>query len=564
MKGILFFICWLSPLLLGAVEYGTIVFSELMIDPDPVVGLPAAEYVELYNRSDVPISLKGYTFYYGDKAYAFPDEVFGAGDYLVLCSKAASLLFSSDVPVLAFASFPTLLNTGKLMCLVSDGNEPVAYLDYSENWYGNGFKSGGGWSLECKDLNNLSGLGSNWTASTDSSGGTPGRENAVACTNADEVAPVFTFIYILSPTSIELHFSKFIHVSSLANALNYSVSPENTLVVKAAAGFPDARTVVLQLSDALDPDDTYTLRMEGLADVSGLPLNDTTCLFGWPVKPEVGSLQLNEILFNPVSGGCDYVEFVNTGKSTVDLSQVWLTNRNEAGIFNEGIRLSEKACPCVPGSYWLLSVSADSVCSAGHGLRIPHSLDLTRFPSLPDDVGNVSLLTTSAEVIDEMHYSDDMHFKLISDQEGVSLEKRNPNKPSGVASNWLSAASTALYGTPGFLNSQYRTDSVVVEGDFFVPQNWMTPDNDAQNDRITLFYNVPEASVGNVRIYDLSGKLVKTLANNELLAAGGSFLWDGTSDSFEAVSYGRYVLYAEAFTPTGKIIRKRMALTVLF
>jgi hypothetical protein len=564
MKIILFAICWWCSMLMGAVGYGAVVFSELMIDPEPVVGLPNVEYVEIFNRSGESLSLKGYVLYYGDKAYSFPDYTFHPGEYLILCSKAASLSFDSSISVLAFSSFPTLLNTGKLMCLVSDLQDPIAYLDYSEEWYSSGFKSAGGWSLECMDLSNLSGQASNWTASTDSSGGTPGRENSVVCVNPDAEAPVFTAIFVPSSTTLELNFSKFMDASSLASPLNYAISPAKTLVTEATAGFPDARTVVLSLSDALVSDEIYTLEMRNLSDVSGLKLNDTTGLLGLPLAPEVGSLQLNEVLFNPASGGCDYVEFVNTGRLTVDLSQVWLTNRDEAGLFNEGIRLAEKAIPCVPGSYWLLSVSADSVCAVGPHPRIPYVLDLTCFPSLPDDAGNVVLLTTSAAVIDEMSYTDDLHFALISDPEGVALEKIHPEKSSLVQANWLSAASSVSFGTPGFLNSQYRVDSLKEEGTFYVRQNWMTPDNDGQNDRITLFYHVPESSVGNVRVYNLQGGLVKTLSNNELLAADGSFSWDGTSALSEAISYGRYILYAEAFTPTGKFIRKRIALTVLF
>jgi len=37
----------------------SIVITEFLPDPSPALGLPASEYVEIYNASQLPVSLKG-------------------------------------------------------------------------------------------------------------------------------------------------------------------------------------------------------------------------------------------------------------------------------------------------------------------------------------------------------------------------------------------------------------------------------------------------------------------------------------------------------------------------
>lgn len=569
MRNILTVICWLvcgvaSATVKGGFEYGTVVFSELMVDPEPPVGLPDVEYVEICNRSDSAVSLAGWTFLYGEKPYPLPSCKISAGEYLVLCAKTSVTAFPAGISVLGMSSFPSLLHSGKLMALVSQANELVCCLDYSDSWYGSGFKANGGWSLECKDLSNFSGVGNNWTASSDVSGGTPGRMNSVSAENPSLEVPFCSRLYVPSPNTIEIHFSEFMEGASLKNSLSYAVSPSTTLVLSASPGFPDTRVVTLKLSDTLVSETVYGLTLSGLYNLSGFPLADTTLLLGLPEKPMPGSLQLNEILFNPLPGGCDYVEFVNVGTKCVDLSQVWLTNRSAGGVLNAGKRLSEKPLPCMPGSYWLLSESPDSVCAAGPFPPMPNALKISGFPSLSDDAGNVSLITTSAEVLDELAYTDKMHFALITNPEGVALEKIRPSAPSSVRTNWVSANSASHYGTPGFQNSQYREVTVSGVKGFFTRQAWMTPNNDGRDDRVSIQYELPEACAGNLTIYDLQGRIIRKLANNEVFGSAGSCLWDGIRDDGTLAPFGRYILFAEAFTPTGQVIRNRLVLTILF
>jgi len=560
MRNFLLAIYCLAYQLAGAVDYGAVVFSELMVDPEPSVGLPAVEYLELCNRSATAVSLTGWTLLYGDKSYPLPACILAPGAYVVLCAKANLNAFSEAV--MGMSTFPSLLNTGKLMALLSSSAELVSCLDYSEKWYGSGFKAEGGWSLECKDLSNLSGSASNWTASKDASGGTPGRMNSVSTVNPTSAIPCCTRIYVTTPNTFEIHFSEFMQPSDLTNILNYTIMPENAIVLSATIDQPELRRVKLLLSDTLVSGVAYGLSLTGLYNLSGLPLKDTTLQVGLPEKPEAGSLQLNELLFNPKSGGFDYVEFVNVSSKGVDLSQVLLTNRSADGALNAGKQLSDKPLCCLPGSYWLLTENPDSLCLTFPPM--PNALQLAGFPSMPDDFGNVCMVTTSAEIVDEMDYDEQMHFALITNREGVALEKIRPEAPSQQRSNWISANAASHFGTPGFKNSQFREADVSGTKGFYVRQAWMTPNNDGRDDRICVQYDLPEACAGNLSVYDLQGRVVRKLANNEVFAFEGSYLWDGIREDGTLAPFGRYILFAEAFTPKGKVIRSRLVLTILF
>lgn len=564
MRKIALFICLLHALFIHLNANGSVVFSEIMMDPEPTVGLPAVEYIELYNNSPEAISLKGWTFFYGEKAYPFPSDTIKSSSYCILCSKTAAALLHSTISVVVLESFPVLGNTGKQIYLLNEKKELVCFIEYSPEWHSDAFKAKGGWSLECIDPENLSGDASNWTSTNDPIGGTPGCKNSVASVNPDQTAPLLTGVFIPSPLQIEMIFSKSLDAKALKTSKPFKMVPGYFDSSSVTSDFPANRSVTLHLNEALISGTMYDLSISGLTDISGLSLVDTLVSIALPEPPEPFDLSLNEVLFNPLPGGVDYVEFVNISTRCVDLSQVWLTSKAPDGSLKEGVRLSVKPLPCLPGSYWLLSVCADSVLAMSGVEAIPHTLNLTDFPSLPDDAGNVLLVAKSAQILDEMHYQEKMHFPLISLREGVSLEKKNPLLSSLDPESWSSSSTTSNYGTPGRINSHFRDIDAAESEGFQITKSWLTPNNDGLDDVLEIVYQVAETTMANLTIFDLNGRVVRSLLGNELLSTKGTVFWDGTANDRSIVPFGRYILYIETFTLLGHVFRKRFVLTVLF
>ncbi|MEI6747689.1 MAG: lamin tail domain-containing protein, partial [Bacteroidota bacterium] len=166
-----------------------ILINEIMADPDPPVSLPNFEYVELYNRSNYPINLEGWSLFLGSSEKNLSEITMQAGSYLILANETARQSLGSYGPFIGFSSF-TVTNTSGNIKLLDADSRMIHNVSYSEDWYRDNYKKLGGWSLEQIDPMNPCGDAGNWKASSDISGGTPGKQNSIFAANPDLVQPM--------------------------------------------------------------------------------------------------------------------------------------------------------------------------------------------------------------------------------------------------------------------------------------------------------------------------------------------------------------------------------------
>ena len=107
-----------------------------------------------------------------------------------------------------FTESSNLSNEGTTLTLRDSRHRVIHSVEYSSGWYAGTFKENGGWSLEMADPGNPCGCNENWQASTDGSGGTPGRINSTFCTNPDLDKPSLERAFIESPHILRLRFSE--------------------------------------------------------------------------------------------------------------------------------------------------------------------------------------------------------------------------------------------------------------------------------------------------------------------------------------------------------------------
>jgi hypothetical protein len=175
------------------------------------------------------------------------------------------------------------------------------------------------------------------------------------------------------------------------------------------------------------------------------------------------------------------------------------------------------------------------------------------FPSFADDKGRVVLLTKTEMELEDFEYSEDMHFAVLADKSGISLERVNFDRQVNEKSNWQSAAQRVGFATPGYQNSQFKKDTNTDEKISIDPELF-SPDNDGYNDQVFIKYLLDSPGyVANVKIYDSRGRLVRELVKNELLSTNGAFSWDGTDENHGKARIGIYVIYIEFFDLSGKV-----------
>ncbi|MBQ3991195.1 MAG: lamin tail domain-containing protein, partial [Bacteroidales bacterium] len=196
---------------------GSVVINEIMADPTPVVGLPESEYIELYNNSPDAINLEGWTLKIGNTSKVLGAYTLYPSEYVVICRDGNDTLFYDINNILTTSLATTALtNGGTTITLYNEFMSEVDKITYSSAWYRNAGKKDGGWSLERIDPNNRCEQSTNWRASENENGGTPGVQNSIFGPNVDETAPSIMDLSINSANELHLTFSETIDTTTLS------------------------------------------------------------------------------------------------------------------------------------------------------------------------------------------------------------------------------------------------------------------------------------------------------------------------------------------------------------
>jgi hypothetical protein len=540
-----------------------LVFNEIMCDPNPSVGLPEVEYVELYNQRDFPVDLSGWTFHYGSRSYAILEGKVAPKGYLLLSSPGASAVLSRFGATAKMNNFPALSSTGQLLYLTNEKDSLIAFVNYNSNRYQDKSKASGGWSSECIDSDNLSDSDQNWMASSDTSGGTPGRKNSSTATIKDDVVAQISAASLITPDTLLLRFNKPMLLTDLKDVSHYRA--EDLSAIKLAnVDFPQGRWVKL-VASGLKPGVVYNMVVSELRDVNGDWLNETAP-FGIPDSCIRNDIIINEILAHPKEGGATFVELYNRSQKIIELSNLFLNRRKPSGDLDDVCPISAMGEQLFPEEYLVLTPSQKGVCGfytcRGNGKWI----EMSNFVPLSDETDNVLLMNQAGAVIDSVGYDEKRHESAIQNPAGVSFERVNPDRPSDDPDNWHSSASDAGYATPGYRNSQFReiSDEKASATCFWTDTQSFTPDNDGVDDVLPIRYKMPENGYSvTVTVFDGVGRRVRQIANNAVLGAEGVLTWDGRSDSGRMAEVGVYVIYIDAAQPLkGKRHRAKIACAV--
>lgn len=541
-----------------------IVINEIMADPSPAVLLPEQEYLELYNRTSLPVDLSGWFLYIGESEKSLEGAGIGPGGYLLIGHEDAEDDMKAFGDFYSLESF-SLSNAGQNILLVDDRGVYISGIGYDESWYRDDDKSDGGWSLEQIDPENPCVGAANWKASKAAEGGSPGKLNTVD--GEYLLAPSVRHICVLDSLRIRLEFNQSLGTEIIGMPEAFMIGQGMGAASAILPEDPWYTTFILYPPMPLQSGMVYSLDFHSeIANCMG----DTAFLsletgFGLSEFPAGGELVINEILFNPFPGGDDYVEVYNRSEKVISLWGLQLASiKNDLpsppDTSMEGLYTECRVL--LPGEYALFCKDFSAIdrfydCPGDKGVQL-----LESFPAFNSESGTVALFGPEMELIDQFTYHDDMHFPLLNSVKGVSLERIHFDRASTDDGNWHSASQLSGFGTPGYRNSQF-SEYTGHENKLDIEPGIFSPGYDGRDDHVNISIRDAEAgSMARIMIFNANGQLVRMLVNNELLGTQAVYSWDGTTDSRQKATAGIYVVMAEISGTTGKVKRYKESVVI--
>lgn len=522
-------------------SYRSVVFNEIMADPTPIVGLPDAEFLELYNTTSATVFLHNWRLVNDGDTIKIGDYYLPAGGYVLLINTAISG-YDSLPNIKIAAGSGWLKNDGEQLILLDENKQIIDAFWYSSVFYDNTAKRDGGWSLEQINSNLACAENTNWCSSAAKYGGTPALKNMPERSEEsqntgfkfaiwqDAFRVVLSFTHALLPKQLPK-----ISATVLIDTLLFSALNPNQLEVIFT------QTIGQQ---------NVTLFIENGLSCLGNVLADTLS-FSAPSSAITDEIVLNEILFNPSSSGTDFIEIWNTSNKTFLLNDLRLANLDELGEVKSAFEISSNAIILLPKHFLVFSADEDKVWSNYNCSSAKHFLNVANMPSMPDNAGNIALVKTDFTILESVIYSETWHHPLVSNPKGVSLERIHPSLKSTEQSSWHSAASSVNFATPGKLNSQF-SGAAGSTGSISINTTTISPNNDGLHDVLFISYNLPPESVLSLSVFGINGVRIATIADNIITETEGRILWNGTDENGLIPATGIYILMADWFTPSGE------------
>jgi len=101
-------------------------------------------------------------------------------------------------------------------------------------------------------------------------------------------------------------------------------------------------------------------------------------------------------------------------------------------------------------------------------------------------------------------------------------------------------------------------ENTVIPNNFLTLENYPNPFNPAT----TISFDLPKDGNVNLKIYDVTGRLVRVLVQEHKLAGAHTILWDGLDDAGQKVASGVYIYRMEFVDAAGEkmVMTRKMSL----
>ncbi|NOX88532.1 MAG: lamin tail domain-containing protein [Calditrichaeota bacterium] len=262
-------------------------------------------------------------------------------------------------------------------------------------------------------------------------------------------------------------------------------------------------------------------------------------------------LVINEIKFLTRQDEPEWIELFNKGGEPVSLRGWAISDDRDTSFIDSSIVI-------YPNSFKILT--SDSSVKAFYDLSDSLIVVLKHFPTLNNDQDKLFLLAPWGAWVEQAPYRSD--WLLGEDWRKPSLERINPELDARMENNW--GPSAAKKGaTPGAVNSLFepvRSPSLSLS----VDPNPFSPDGDGFEDNTIIGMKVPaKAAKVRVTIFDVLGRKIITLSDNQLVGQSYQLTWNGRDSHKKKVRMGIYVVFAQILNASDGILKEAKTTVVV-
>jgi len=271
-----------------------------------------------------------------------------------------------------------------------------------------------------------------------------------------------------------------------------------------------------------------------------------------------GDLLINEIMYDPLTISCEWLELYNNSGKYINL------NGWKASVGSSNYNLfADCHFYLKPGAYLILAADTTIYNRFGYLQAVDSSrrIVFSSSLSLSNSGATIKITDVLKNTIDSVAYSPKWNNSNVSDTKGYSLERITWTLPTIQPSNWSTCANP-LGGTPGLKNSIYVQNNL--QTSLSISPNPFSPDGDGFEDFTIIKYKL-KANTAQVRvkIYDVKGRVVRSLLNNQFSGSESQIIFDGKNESGEKLRIGIYICYLEAVDDQGGTIESTKATFVV-
>ncbi len=426
-------------------NFNDVIINEIMYAP--LTGQP--EWLELYSRTETPISLKGWKVYDNSShsIVTMDDKFIPSNGFIILCKDSLIKNYFNVPSEIIISKLPSFNNTGDVVCIRDSTGLTIDSLEYLPTWGG----STGGKSLERISANNESITEINWAASESKFNATPGKINSVTPKNFDigisEFCNKSGYGIIGQPITLQIRIKNYGLNAVESFQINFysDLNADSIIQQKELLGYlegnnlssKDSTTMMFTTENFQTGKNTFIAQIITDKDEEEENNFSFTSFSGAVLNEGRNDLVINEIMYAPTSPEPEWIEIYNRSNKTINLSGYKIAdNTDTISVISKSIILN-------PKDYFI--IAKDSSVLSFYDVK--SVILISSFPSLNNTTDKILLLDSLDRVIDSLEYSSNWGGKS-----GRSLERISSDRSSTSSDNWGTSISPER-ATPGRENS---------------------------------------------------------------------------------------------------------------